>query len=121
MDIWSAGIIFLSLLTKKNLISYLPSTPYVVKSFKMQCLLPIVFLFGSEEVKKACYHLGIAFRPPSIIEKLNLSSIISSSMDDSNPLDLLKKLLELEPQNRIAASEALNHGFFDEIRAEFAH
>ena len=49
-------------------------------------------------------------------EKIPWSEILT--FKDPQAYDLLDKMLELDHTKRIRASEAIEHPFFDEIRAE---
>ena len=85
----------------------------------MQNLLPITYIFGSDDVKTVCYELGYGYRTPERIEKLDFTKLIARKLDNSDPLDLLNKMLTLRPSDRIKASVALKHKFFDEVRREY--
>lgn len=111
IDMWSVGVIFLVLLTKQY--------PFFNSSDDTDALVEISCIFGNNEMRKlAKYHNRILKTNLSsipnqrvpfriIIEKLNPENDVNNEA-----LDLLDKLLELYPEERISASVALNHSFF---------
>ncbi|CAH1785729.1 unnamed protein product [Owenia fusiformis] len=131
VDIWSAGVMFLSLLSGRY--------PFFRAPDDMTALAQIIALMGSNQVKEAAKHIGkdIICHPtvPALdlkilCEKLRNSTTQTKpktkSMDKENPVksknswdnvpqdayDLLYKLLDLNPHTRITAESALEHPFF---------
>ena len=102
IDVWSVGCMFAELLRWQPL--FHESTPHaqLVQIFK-------VFGTPSEEDWQG---VGSMRCFPSSIERFNgipMSSIFPQA--DESALDLLGKLLTLNPNNRITAKEALNHPY----------
>lgn len=111
IDIWSAGVIFLCLLSKRY--------PFFTSKDDVNTLVEIASLFGDEEMRKAAKEYNrtwksnietcrerVSFR--SLIDLCNLKHV---EMPDS-AVDLLEKMLELRASQRIRADEALRHPFF---------
>ena len=44
-----------------------------------------------------------------------IETLIMTTDIDKNGVDLLKRMMELDPEKRITAEEALKHPFFDNI------
>lgn len=111
IDIWSVGVIFLILLTKQY--------PFFNSLDDNDALVEIACIFGNNEMRKlAKYHNRVwktnidsipNYRIPfeKIIKKINPKLQISK-----DAISLLNKMLELYPENRITAEDALDHPFF---------
>ncbi|KRH94651.1 Serine/threonine protein kinase of the CDC7 subfamily [Pseudoloma neurophilia] len=111
IDMWSVGVIFLILLTKQY--------PFFNSLDDNDALVEIACLFGNNEMRKiAKYHnriwkTNIESIPnnkipfKSLIKRLNPTFKI-----DDSAISLLDKMLELYPEKRITATEALEHPFF---------
>ncbi|KAH3796925.1 cell division cycle 7-related protein kinase-like [Dreissena polymorpha] len=132
VDIWSAGVIFLSLLSGRY--------PFFRANDDMTALAQIISTFGTDSVKeaaKACGKSLICSQTQSPVDfrtlcmKLRaapmskhqtkkgvtmdpLSEQSWRSVPDS-AFDLLSRLLDLNPYTRITAEEALTHKFFSEM------
>ncbi|XP_021380364.1 cell division cycle 7-related protein kinase-like [Mizuhopecten yessoensis] len=132
VDIWSAGVIFLSLLSGRY--------PFFRANDDLTALAQIISIMGSEEVvaSASTYGKKLLCNPPT--HALNLKNLCNKlrtgpscrqnrSSSKHNPqeevkvlqswasvpdsvFDLLHKLLDLNPSSRITAEEALNHTFF---------
>jgi cyclin-dependent kinase 12/13 len=104
VDIWSAGCIFIELLTRKS--------PFPGKNEQHQLEI-ICRAVGTptEDTWKGCTRAPQA----NLLKKIkqypcNLNSIFKSL--DESCLDLLRRMLALDPKKRISASDALDHDFF---------
>lgn len=102
VDIWSAGCIFYSMLTKKE--------PYFKADDDSQMLLKIVSHFGTNAISKFAkkYRLSIPITLPQKEGKL------TTITDKSKEYDLLFRMLAIDPEERILACEALKHDYFKE-------
>lgn len=132
VDIWSAGVIFLSLLSGRY--------PFFRANDDMTALAQIISIMGSEEVSKSAKAYGKhlichpgnksvdlkvlctrlregpaakrhASQRDSLSDKENDAFTSWSGVPDS-AFDLLRKLLDMNPFTRISADQALQHEFF---------
>ncbi|KAI5126363.1 cell division control protein 7 [Nematocida parisii] len=114
IDIWSAGVILLSLLCRKY--------PFFTSKDDINTLVEIGSIFGDEEMRKAakfykriwksnieaCMHPAVSFQ--KIVEIANKKD----AQFPSSVFDLLEKMLRLNSSERITADEALRHKFFSD-------
>jgi cell division control protein 7 len=132
VDIWSAGVIFLSLLSGRY--------PFFRANDDMTALAQIISIMGSEEVlesakaygkhllchpgnkpvdlKVLCTKLRAgpavkhhSLQRDSVCDKENAALASWASVPDS-AYDMLRKLLDMNPYTRITADQALQHEFF---------
>ncbi|KAL3871148.1 hypothetical protein ACJMK2_039165 [Sinanodonta woodiana] len=130
VDIWSAGVIFLSLLSGRY--------PFFRASDDLTALAQIISIFGSEEMKQSANLYGKTLVCSPSSSKLNLQTLctklragpvskqtsIQNDADKENAAilswnsvpcsayNLLERLLDLNHFTRITAAEALKHDFF---------
>lgn len=136
LDIWSAGVIYLSLLSGRY--------PFFKAPDDMTALAQIICIVGSEEMKAAalkfgkhllcspktsaidleilCKKLRKSTHPVSLL-RLRGDAKYEKLISDwekvpSSAFDLLKRLLDPNPHTRITAEQALNHKFFSENLAD---
>ena len=103
IDIWSVGCVIAEMVNEEHLFGGDSDLDQAVNIFKM---------LGTpdEYWPENPAHLRESFQN---YPKRPLSEFIQS--DDEDLLDLLSKLLEIDPEKRISAKDALNHPFFDSL------
>lgn len=112
-DIWSAGCVLLHLLFPSQAEEYFSSK---LVSKQIQKLNE---KFGTNTIKSFCDSRHIVYRrlencAPQTWEKfLKLEKVKSTSRE---VMDLLNRLLEFDPLQRITAAEALKHPFFNSFQ-----
>jgi len=58
VDVWAAGVIFLSLLAKRHPILSLHASDKV-KGFSLQNLIPLIYVFGTKLIRQVAFKYGI--------------------------------------------------------------
>lgn len=123
IDIWSAGVILLTILSKRF--------PFFNSADDVEAMIEIATIFGLRRMKPCAFLHGTFFETsiPTIgqagfsLEKIILwSTCRSEGNTDENPLTddekmavgFLSRCLELDPNKRISAEEALDHEFLRE-------
>lgn len=112
IDIWSAGIIFLSLLCRKY--------PFFTSKDDTNTLVELGSLFGDEEMRKASKHykriwrsnIEACMQPRVPFEQIVRTANPMQGELPSAVFDLLDKMLQLKASDRISANDALHHAFF---------
>ncbi|OHT07606.1 hypothetical protein TRFO_24175 [Tritrichomonas foetus] len=112
IDIWSAGMIFLSLLSRR--------LPFLSGSGDLAELNEIGDFIGHEKMQIAALVCGRfisfpgqSFQPPSLkslVERLNPSIKVMNVSDDA--FDLLEKMLDPNPFTRSSSKKCLRHPYF---------
>lgn len=125
VDIWSAGCIFMSFLTRKMQFFYmnhsLTNADDVIKE-----LIPMINVFGHTKIMEVSNKCNVALYIP---EKFSRNQIKGGLMNmelykredmleiiEEGGLDLLEKCLEPDFDKRIEAKDALKHRFFDSLK-----
>ncbi len=125
IDIWSAGVILLTILSKRF--------PFFNSADDVEAMIEIATIFGTRRMKACAYLHGAVLETniPTIGNAgFSLEKIImwSTCRNDSGPngeedpltseeklaVEFLERCLELDPNKRISAEEALQHEFLKE-------
>ena len=109
VDIWAAGVIFLTLLTKRY--PFFQLNKRHKYDYRIQALLQYADFFGSRKMEEAAtyYARGVTL-PPNISKSgFDLSGFFPSIPEAAK--DLLYKMLDMKYAERITSEEALQHPF----------
>jgi len=122
-DIWPVGVIFLQFILKKF---------YVFNSFmeRGDCsdlkrnerrivtfLMELASLFGTDKVREGCESLNVKVTQlPESTSGVDSFRSLSCIELDQHGEDLLRRLMEINPNKRITTEEALRHEFFRSVR-----
>ena len=112
VDIWAIGCIMGELMDGQPLF---PGDSEVDQLYVIQKVLGPLPEFLHEEFCRNTRYQGLKF--PKIAHPETLEVRYAPVMNEIE-IDLMKKLLEMDPYQRITAAEALNHEFFDELRSK---
>jgi cell division control protein 7 len=111
VDIWSAGTIFLSLLSGRY--------PFFKVVDDNMAIMQLITLFGLESMKKIALKYSETLICSNDSQPQDLKQLCKSLRVGNKEIhfpdsayDLLKGLLELDFEKRLTASEALEHEFF---------
>lgn len=111
IDVWSAGIILLIMLTKRY--------PFFTSPDDLTSLAEVAEIVGTSGLHEAARECNRVIKFPKEVPKPNLKDLVISlnrsfeSMGVCDSVfDLLDKMLEPVPSKRISSEEALAHEFF---------
>lgn len=111
IDIWSAGVVLLSILSQRY--------PFFKSPDDLTAICELATITGTARLHEAARECGRKLRFPQEIVAPSLKEIIyklNSYIDefdvDPNAYDLLERMLEPCPNKRISAEDALAHPFF---------
>lgn len=106
VDIWSVGCIFAELITKKALFNGQSDEDQLDKIFRIMGTPSL-----EEWPEMADLPLYKADMP--VYERQNLADFVPGL--DEEGMDLLDKLLQVDPTKRITAADAMKHPFLKEV------
>lgn len=112
VDIWAVGCIMGELMDGQPLF---PGDSEVDQLFVIQKVLGPLPNFLQDEFNRNSRYQGLKF--PDIGNPETLEARYSPVMNEVE-IDLMKKLLEMNPYKRMTATQALEHDYFDEMRAK---
>jgi cell division control protein 7 len=114
IDIWSAGVILLSILSHRY--------PFFKSPDDLTALVEISIIIGTDRLKDAARECGRRVRFPSECPGMDLRELCEKANPyigelelDEAVFDLLGRMLEPVPTKRLSAEEALSHSFFEGI------
>jgi cyclin-dependent kinase len=114
VDIWSIGCIFAEMVTGKPLFMGKSESDQLKKIFKIRGTPSDNYASSLKELSEWGVGENV-FEPwPEDDIKKYVPNL------DPEGVDLLLKFLQIEPEKRISAEEALKHPFFDDIRGEMS-
>jgi cell division control protein 7 len=112
IDIWSAGVILLTLLTKRY--------PFFQSSDDQDAIVEIACIFGNREMESAATKYGRVWKcdvPTVHDQRMPFDELVAvfnpehAGQYTADVYDLLEKCLKLDVTERISAKEALEHPF----------
>lgn len=113
VDMWAAGVIFLSLLSKRYpFFHFHGASPLRSVDYRLQGLIQIAALWGRTEVEQLASHFHCDLELPYSLPAVRVNWALVCPEASTTALDLLERLLALKPEERISALDALGHPFF---------
>jgi cyclin-dependent kinase len=109
VDMWSIGCIFAEMVSGKPLFTGNSESDQLKKIFEIKGTPNDNYASSLKELSE----WGVGDNNFQNYPEKNMKELFPNL--DSEGLDLLQKFLQLEPEKRISAEEALKHPFFDDI------
>ena len=110
VDIWAIGCIMGELMDGQPLF---PGDSEVDQLFVIQKVLGPLPDFLQDEFNRNTRYQGLKF--PEISHPETIEARYAPVMNDEE-IDLMKKMLEMDPYQRITARQAIEHDYFDKLR-----
>ena len=114
VDMWSIGCIFAEMVSGKPLFMGKSESDQLKKIFKIRGTPSDTYAPSLRELPEWGVNENV-FQPS---QEEDIKKYVPNL--DSEGVDLLLKFLQLEPDKRISAEEALKHPFFDDIKSEMS-
>ena len=116
-DLWSVGCIMIEIYNKKiPFFNRFKCTKFRKKN-QLLGIYKKLNIFSDDEIYKLSYDKNTIFSA-HLTKKTNLKNIFQNSISKST-IDLMEKLLCLNPENRISIIEASKHPYFDVIDEKY--
>lgn len=118
VDIWAAGVIYLCFLAMRlpifNLNRFSKITDETIKELE-----PLIITYGKEAIEVIAKKFKVYIYISEIFTKYQLDkgveTLVTRKDIGEEGIDLLKSMLDLDPEKRITAEAALKHPFFKGI------
>ena len=110
VDIWSIGCIFAEMVTGKPLFMGKSESDQLKKIFKIRGTPSDTYAPGLRDLPE----WGVNENVFDTIPEDDIQKYVTGL--DSEGIDLLLKFIQVDPEKRISADEALKHPFFDDIQ-----
>eukprot|EP00002_Diphylleia_rotans_P030262 TRINITY_DN6206_c0_g1_i1.p1 TRINITY_DN6206_c0_g1~~TRINITY_DN6206_c0_g1_i1.p1 ORF type:complete len:497 (-),score=85.33 TRINITY_DN6206_c0_g1_i1:326-1615(-) len=107
LDIWSAGIVMLSLLSRRTHVLDAPDDDN-------QALFEIIQLFGNDAMERSAMACGRVLKTSKAFAPHDVGKYCDPIFP-TEALDLLRRCLDCNPDTRINAVEALRHPFLADV------
>ena len=110
VDIWSIGCIFAEMVTGKPLFMGKSESDQLKKIFKIRGTPSDTYATSLRDLPEWGVNENVFDSIPEDDIKKYVTGL------DSEGIDLLLKFIQVDPEKRISADEALKHPFFDDIQ-----
>jgi cell division control protein 7 len=129
VDVWAAGVILLSFFAKRMPVFNLNKFSKI-NDDSIKELEPLIIVFGRDKVIEIAqkfriilinnfYFLECLIYIPDIFNKYTLAKDLETMIErndiNEDGIDLLRRMMELDPEKRITAEQAKKHKFFNDI------
>ena len=112
VDIWGVGVILLSFLSGRYpFFRFSPASCVRKLDFRVQGLLQLALLWGRSELEQLAGQFQCTLQLPESLPSAPIRWSEICPKADPEALDLLERMLALQPSQRITALDALSHPF----------